>query len=110
MKHYVEFGIKGLVLPREREIAVRDISKIEVPEKAEKFCFFDEADSGEIVNVTPVTYWGTEYNTAEKIQELYPERTYLSENIRKNGRNVRCVVTWLGSFYPIEEDAIVISR
>lgn len=121
-KTYVEFLSPGLFHSEtsRKEVKTRDI-KIEVPEDAIFFIFFDilsaviEVDgekvqfTSEPVNISPKHYYGGKIYAVDEIKRDFPNEQGLIRKIENEGRNkiIRCQT---GDWQPFEETDILIEE
>jgi len=116
-KTFVEFLYPGVMFDETSvsEVKTRDWKKLNVPERAFGFRFFDimetEEDGVKLqssrLNQSPIHYYGGRVMTIDEVREEMPEARILISNMEcNNWHKVVCCRT--GNFKPFENDDIFI--
>lgn len=109
-KHYIEYLFMGFEEPVVRkvyEVDKRVLDKREIPDSAYGYRFFDSTcEDGLRKNITPYTYFGTEYSLEDILMNFPGEMTLIS-NMRQSN-STRAVHTSVGKWIILEPDEEVI--
>lgn len=110
MKHFIEVIFPGLLhcSSSEQEIEERNPNRVELPEGAEGFRFFDKNEAEEKINYSGWYYVGKAY-TLEEVENLFSEegKEQFLKSMRRN--NWSCIVkTCQNSCYPLRKNDTVI--
>lgn len=121
-KTFVEFRFPGIMVTEKmvREVTERAPEKIEVPEDAFAFTFFDRfqgmvkdedqeipVSSGPVNRSKGVYYIGGQTMTKEEILAQVPDPATLISNLEDEGCDC-AIKTRMGNFQPFEDDDILI--
>lgn len=120
---YVEFLYPGLLMSESssQEVASRDLLKLEVPENAFGFRFFDVLSmtvevEGEEVELTSKTlnksathYYGGTVYTAAQIKRQFPDEKILISNIEGN-RYKKVIKCRTGNWQPFQKDDVLVEE
>lgn len=122
-KHFVQFLYPGTFFSEDssKEVADRDPAKVEVPQGAFCFSFYDQIvgvaiEGGKEIPVSsgaldrsPKYYYGGKVYTVEKLKEEFPNERILISNVEGNGykRAIKCRT---GNWQPLEDSDVFIEE
>lgn len=120
-KTYIEFLCSGSTFGESstQEVKTRDVSKVEIPENAFGFKFFDilsvvvDADGEKVqltsgrINVSPMHYYGGKLYTAAELKREFPNEHTLISSIEGNSYQ-KMIQCRLGNWKPFQKTDVFV--